>query len=331
MDRWRWCFLAPLLLIWWHAAGPGAHAGYDFFTAYYSAASQVARGINPYQPLVKLSIDPELGGLLGRGYVYPPLLATLLAVPIRIGFNARACWLLWTLVNAVALIWMGRELNLNLRDSRSWTGTMAFCVACLLPAVVTYDLFLGQADLLMAALAVGACALRLRGRSWLGALVLGLAIAIKPTLGLLLLVWVWKGDWRAALRGALAASIFIFLPFTLIGMAALQEYLGFLLHWNAFGANADFINQTPYALLLRIFTVNPSTRPGASCAQPSHATSDSYDGGSGTDPAAGDAAQTGRAYARHVYLPPGVAADSVAKSAHRGHTLHNSCTHSGGL
>ena len=252
---------AAALLIWWHAAGPGAHAGYDFFTAYYSAASQVARGINPYQPLVKLSIDPELGGLLGRGYVYPPLLATLLAVPIRFGFNARACWLLWTLVNAVALIWMGRELNLNLRDSRSWTGTMAFCVACLLPAVVTYDLFLGQADLLMAALAVGACALRLRGRSWLGALVLGLAIAIKPTLGLLLLVWVWKGDWRAALRGALAAGIFIFLPFTLIGMAALQEYLGFLLHWNAFGANADFINQTPYALLLRIFTVNPSTRP----------------------------------------------------------------------
>src|SRR5271165_1184469 len=100
---------AAALLIWWHAAGPGTGAGYDFFTAYYRAAGQVARGMSPYQPLVKLSTDPELGGLLGTGYVYPPLLATLLSVPIRIGFNARACWLLWTLVNAVALVWMGRE------------------------------------------------------------------------------------------------------------------------------------------------------------------------------------------------------------------------------
>jgi hypothetical protein len=113
----------------------------------------------------------------------------------------------------------------------------------------------------MASLAVGACALWLRGRSGAASLVLGVAIAIKPTLALLLLVWLWKGDWRAALRGALAAVALVFLPFILIGSAALQEYLAFLLHWNAFGANADFINQTPYALLLRTFTANPTTHP----------------------------------------------------------------------
>jgi hypothetical protein len=172
-----------------------------------------------------------------------------------------ACWLLWTLVNVVALLWMGYELNFNLRNSRSWTGVMAFALAAVLPAVVVYDLALGQADLLVVSLAVGACGLWLRGHSGAASLVLGVTIAIKPTLALLLLVWLWKGDWWAALRGALAAIALIFLPFVLLGSAALQEYLVFFLHWNAFGANADFINQTPYALLLRTFTANPTTHP----------------------------------------------------------------------
>jgi hypothetical protein len=252
---------AGVLLIWLHAAGPGAKAGYDFFSAYYTAAREVAGGVSPYRQLAKLSIDPASGGLPGTGYVYPPLLAVLLSVPLRFGWSARACWLLWTLINVVALLWMGYELNFNLRNSRSWTGAMAFALAAVLPAVVAYDLGLGQADLLMASLAVGACALWLRGCSGAASLVLGVTIAIKPTLALLLLVWLWKGDWWTALRGALAAIALIFLPFILIGSAALQEYLEFFLHWNAFGANADFINQTPYALLLRTFTANATTHP----------------------------------------------------------------------
>jgi hypothetical protein len=263
---WRDVFVALLLgagilLIWLHAAGPGAKAGYDFFSAYYAAAREVAGGRSPYLQLAKLSIDPASGGLPGTGYVYPPLLAVLLSLPVRVGWSARACWLLWTLVNALALVWMGYELNYNLRNSRSWTGAMAFALAAVAPAVVGYDLGLGQADLLMASLAVGACALWLRGRSGAASLVLGATIAIKPTLALLLLVWLWKGDWRTALRGLLAAICLIFLPFFLIGGAALQQYLVFFLHWNAFGANADFINQTPYALLLRTFTESSTTHP----------------------------------------------------------------------
>src|SRR5215469_3949235 len=191
---------AGILLIWLHAAGPGAKAGYDFFSAYYAAAREVVGGVSPYQQLAKLSIDPASGGLPGTGYVYPPLLAVLLSLPVRVGWSAKICWLLWTLVNALALVWMGYELNYNLRNSRSWTGAMAFALAAVAPAVVGYDLGLGQADLLMASLAVVACALWLRGRSGAASLVLGATIAIKPTLALLLLVWLWKGDWRTALR-----------------------------------------------------------------------------------------------------------------------------------
>jgi hypothetical protein len=250
-----------VLLIWLHAAGPGTGAGFDFFTAYWRAAREVAAGASPYQQLARLTIDPGASGLHGTGYVYPPFLAVLLSIPVRLGFNKLACWLLWTVVNITAVVWMGYELNLSLRNSRSWTGTMAFGVGTLLPAVVTYDIGLGQADLLMAALAVGSYGLWLRGHRWSAGVILGVAIAIKPTLGLVLLVWLWKGDWRAFLRGAVAAFILVFLPFAFIGLAAVREYATFLLHWNAFGANADFINQTPYALLLRMFTINPAMPP----------------------------------------------------------------------
>jgi Glycosyltransferase family 87 len=259
------CFALALglvvLLIWLHAAGPGTGAGFDFFTAYWRAAGEVASGGSPYQQLARLAASPGASGLRGTGYVYPPFLAVLLSIPVRLGFNKLACWLLWTLVNVTAVVWMGYELNLSLRNSRSWTGTMAFVVAALLPAVVTYDIGLGQADLLMAALAVGSYGLWLRGHHWSASVILGVAIAIKPTLALALLVWLWKGDWGACLRGAVAAFLLIFLPFAFIGLSAMREYVTFLLHWNAFGANADFINQTPFAFLLRTFTVNPAMPP----------------------------------------------------------------------
>ena len=249
------------LLIWLHAAGPGTGAGFDFFTAYWRAAREVAAGTSPYQQLARLTINPGASEVSGTGYVYPPFLAVLLSIPVRLGFNKLACWLLWTLVNVTAVLWMGYELNLSLRSSRSLAGSMAFVVATLLPAVVMYDIGLGQADLLMAALAVGSYGLWLRGHRWPASVILGVAIAIKPTLGLILLVWLWKGDWRAFLRGAAAAAVLVFLPFAAIGLEAMREYVTFLLHWNAFGANADFINQTPYALLLRMFTINPAVPP----------------------------------------------------------------------
>jgi hypothetical protein len=249
------------LLIWLHATGPGTGAGYDFFTAYYRAARAVAAGENPYRDLARLTLDSVAGELRGNGYVYPPLLAVLLSFPVRLGGSQLACWLLWNAVNVAAVLWMGYELNLNLRNSRSWTGTMGFVVASLLPAVVAYDIGLGQADLLMAALAVGSYGLWIRGHRWAACLALGAAVAIKPTMALVSLVWLWKGDWGMCLRTMLISLVLVLVPFAIIGPDSIRDYVTFLVHWNAFGANADFINQTPYAFLLRAFTVNPAAQP----------------------------------------------------------------------
>ncbi|MGH2486681.1 MAG: glycosyltransferase 87 family protein, partial [Ktedonobacterales bacterium] len=159
----------------------------------------------------------------------------------------------------------GWELNRALRGRAEFAGALCFSVAALLPTVATYDLWLGQADMLMAALAVVACALWLRRNPWASA-VLGLAVAIKPTLALILLVWLWLGDWRNTMRAALLAAAFILVPFTFLGLGALGDYVTFFTRWNAFHANAEFINQSPYGMLQRAFAPNPYTRPLVSAA-----------------------------------------------------------------
>lgn len=253
--------LAIAAALWLHAAGPGAHAAGDF-RDYLRGARAIAVGRDPYAPLVQQAADTRPGahGFHAYGYVYPPLLAFALALPVRLRLDERAVWLLWNGINVAAVAWMGRELNCALRGRRDWPASLAFAAAILLSALATYDLWLGQADLLMAALVVGACALWLRRNPWAG-LALGVAIAIKPTMALVLLVWLWKGDWRAALRGALAAAALVLLPFALIGLPALRDYLDFLRHWNAFQGSAEYINQSPYGMLLRLFTANIFTRP----------------------------------------------------------------------
>ena len=258
--------------IWTHASGPGAHAGTDYH-AYLTGARQVATGQNPYHVLVAQQVDGT-GALNAHGYVYPPLLALLLAIPVLMGLPDTQIWLLWSIVNVAAVIWMGWELQHFLGFSRrplaldaatrrwyAWAMTLCFATAALFPAIVTYDLWLGQADLLMAALAVGACGLWLRGHAWAAVGVLAVAIAIKPTMALILLVWLWKGDWRTALRGALVASALVAFSFVPVGFTALRDYITFFLHWNTFHGNAEYINQSPYGMLLRLFTSNPYTQP----------------------------------------------------------------------
>jgi hypothetical protein len=257
--------LAVGAAIWLHAIWPPSQIGYDF-RMYLAAAHSVANGGDLYQQLAALTHDarPGSAGVRASGYVYPPLLAVVFAAPVRLGLSGQGVWLLWNLLGAAAILWMGYELNRGLRPhthGRSgWPGTLAFASATLLGAVATYDLALGQADLLVTALAVGASGLWLRRNPW-AALPLGAAIAIKPTMGVILLVWLWKGDWRSAGRGAIATAALLVAPFIVVGARATQEYLTFLTQWNAFNANAEYINQAPYGMLLRLFTSNVYTQP----------------------------------------------------------------------
>jgi hypothetical protein len=264
--HWRGLVVAVVAIllggaIWLQAAKPGTHTGYDF-ALYIDAARSVAAGSNPYHRLITLHQDTRAGdtGLAASGYVYPPLLAVVLSLPVRLGLDTRSIALLWEMLTLVAVFWMGYELNLGLRGRRDWSGALAFGTIYLLPSLVMYDLFLGQADSLVTALAVVSCGLWLRRNRW-AALPLGIAIAIKPLVAILLLVWLWKGDWRAALRGAIVAALLLLLPFGAIGLEGVRDYATFLTRFNGLSADADVMNQAPYGLLLRALTLNAFTKP----------------------------------------------------------------------
>ena len=72
-------------VVWLYACGFG-HIGYDF-RGHLEGAHAVAAGHNPYAVLLQQTPDtrPGSAGLQAHGYVYPPLLATILAVPVRLG------------------------------------------------------------------------------------------------------------------------------------------------------------------------------------------------------------------------------------------------------
>ena len=256
----------PALLIWWQAADPLGPIGYDF-TSYLAAAHAVALGHDPYHRLLAEYPGLRSGSqqvVAGNGYLYPPLLAELLAVPLRLGLGDRALWLLWCVVVLAAVLWMAYELS-RVRapaPARRW-AIAALCAAlAMVAAIARYDLSLGQSDLLMAALAVGAQGLSLRGRRGPACLALGLAIAVKPMLALLLLVWLWKGDRRGFVIGAGAALALLLGPFLLIGaLTPLHEYVTFFGAWSALHGNADYINQSAYGMLLRVLTVNSYSQP----------------------------------------------------------------------
>src|SRR5262249_57844199 len=120
-------------------------------TMYPGAAHDVATGSDLYQQLGALPPDarPGSAGVRASGYVYPPLLAVVLALPVRLGLSDQEVWLLWNLLGFAAGLWMAYELNRSLRGHTDWPGTLAFAAAPLLGAVSIYDLALGQADLVL--------------------------------------------------------------------------------------------------------------------------------------------------------------------------------------
>lgn len=253
---------ALAIAVWAHTLGPDAGAGYDF-KSYVEAARTIAAGGNPYHRLIVELESPQVAGqaFSANGYIYPPLLATVFAALVAIGASEQALWVIWIALNVGATLWLGHELNRGLRGARDWPTTLLFASACALPAVVIYDLSLGQTDLLMAALAVGACSLWLRGGRW-APLALGIGIATKPTLALLALAWLWKRDWRAVIATGLIALALIFAPFLVAGGAhGLSDYWTFFTRWNAFQNDGQCINQSAYGAALRAVATNPCVSP----------------------------------------------------------------------
>jgi hypothetical protein len=187
----------------------------------------------------------------GWHYIYPPLLAILL-VPLadapegadRTGLLPYpmlvGIWYVLSLaVLAVGLHWLAGALEARSADPcvrkqrwgcRRWWALRVLPLWACLPAI-GHTLMRGQTNLLLLGLLCGATAAMLRGRSWRSGLWLAGAICLKVYPAFLLLIPLWRRDWRAVAGCAVGLVLGLALvPAVVFGVPRTVSYYGQYAH-----------------------------------------------------------------------------------------------------
>jgi hypothetical protein len=232
------------------------------FVRFYHAALLVRSGASPYDvaSVTGANLARALHtGIMPNGYLYPPLFAEALIpatwLPVDIAFH------IWIVVLAVALVGALALLSSALLGRTSWRLLAVIVPLALLIRPVRDELNQGNVD---AVLLLCLCAsLWAYQRSHLrrSALLLALAVAIKPFFGLLLIFYVWKGAYRLCGWAVGFMAALVLLPFIPLGVQGVMDWLtvtsfesGPYFAWIAF-------NQSPYGVALRLFAPNPLSTP----------------------------------------------------------------------
>ncbi|MBV9359591.1 MAG: DUF2029 domain-containing protein [Chloroflexi bacterium] len=218
----------------------------------------IREGANPYQAAAAWVRAYRLGDPLLNYYYYPPTYAALL-VPLTFLPFERAVSL-WGLCIAGFLVVSVYAL-LRIGGSRpSLVGLLTLVTAASLTTAVREELFLGQANLFMLACVCGGLWAHLQRRTWLAAVLLGLAFTTKPMLLILLVFLLWKREFALVSR-ALVATLGLFLvPFMRLGVGALGDLT---VLWNFWSTKYIAFNENlaPRGLLERLLNVNPVAVP----------------------------------------------------------------------
>jgi hypothetical protein len=184
--------------------------GFDF-AAYHDAAQRLGGTGNPYRPdTVDAPFQP-----VGRGmYLYPPFLAFVLQ-PLS-GLDHASATLLW-LVGRIALLAFACVLMPV--DVRVRLATLG---VALLSLPVIDDLRLGNVSLLVTFLAVVIWRLLDRPLASIG---LAAAMAIRPTMGLVLVWWLLRGRARLAWWTILMSAAIVAGTLALVRPEAYFDYV----------------------------------------------------------------------------------------------------------
>ncbi len=278
-SRWRELSVAMVAgvlgsAIWIHILASRAGMGFDF-SIYLQAAHLFAAGDNPYHRLLQIIQQQQTPGhlVIASGYVYPPLFALLLAIPIHLGIGDSAIWYGWNLLEAMlllaALIDVARMLphaSIPAHAQRhTWRFTAAelgiiAAAAMLLPSIAMYDLYLGQTDMLIAAFTVWSLSLGARRSPW-ASLPLACAITIKPTLLFIVLIWLWQRQWRTVGWTVVFSLLLILGPFLFLPAPVWSNFWTFVIHWDGLQGQSDPINQALIGVVKRFFVPSDFTRP----------------------------------------------------------------------
>lgn len=237
-----------LVTVWSAAAGSVRHAAYagqaDFFTLL-DSAEQLRRGASIYTPIRSVN-----GALVHPNLNHP--IVTVLLLPLT-ALARHDAFLLWTALGSAGYL---LALALAVRATGPPLGRAylpaTFALALTLPGTI-YALQLGQFGLQLALPVVGVWLLLRRDRMVAAGALLGVLVALKPFLFIVLLAFLvrrwWPGSVAAA--GAMLALSLATLPWT--GPGAYGAWLLALrqVNWYNHGLNISLTG-----LLYR--TVQPS-------------------------------------------------------------------------
>ncbi len=223
------------------------------------AAREIAAGQNPYVHALQYGRAPDfLAFLTTETSPYPYLPQTaVLALPL-LQLPEGLVLVLWSYFSLV-LVFLSAFLAVRLftRASGMALVTRVVLIATLyfLYGQTQLELKIGQVDILIMFLLLVSYYLYTKGLASAG-ICLGLAISFKPLVGPMLLFFLWKRQWKAALTAAVTAGLLTVLGFTVIGWNRLPDYLE-VSHLWATGPILVFpFNQSVYGFALRLFTSN---------------------------------------------------------------------------
>jgi Glycosyltransferase family 87 len=238
------------------------------FLAYYDGGLAFRQGQPLYERALKWRAQGwaplyPVEGLIDFPFVYPPAFA-LSFVPLTLLPTAGAS-VVWLTGLLACLLGTGYALSRLLVPAGS---RARLPVAIALSAVMGFfqplrSIFVtGQADCLVLLLLVLVLLAFTDRRDGLTGLLLGVAVAIKPTVGLLLLFLLWKRAYRSAIVFCATAAVLLLVPFIFAGgVGGVLDYANVSLYWSGPQFGVSPVNQSPYGMLLRLFTPNAYTVP----------------------------------------------------------------------
>jgi alpha-1,2-mannosyltransferase len=239
------------------------------FEAYYSGAVAVRSG----EPLYARALayrdagytldNPNVSApVSGMPYAYPPAFAIaflpLSFLPIG---SASIIWFAIVFMSLVGAAYLLAGLLFPVR--RSYRLPTALIVGAWLAVFQPSrgNLMCGQVEPLLFLLVVLSLAAFVRGQDYRAGIWLALAAAVKPTLGFLVLYFLWKRAYRSAATAFAFSALLFFGPVLLLGPGVLTDFVAVASHWSSAAWAVGPINQAPNGLLLRLFTENPYTSP----------------------------------------------------------------------
>jgi hypothetical protein len=239
------------------------------FEAYYAAVTGLRHGEGLYSraaayrdagyALNHPSMDPPVEGM---PYVYPPAFAIAVMPFSLLPYGpARLVWFAFIFACLIAAAYVLARLALPRSAHPPLAAVAGVTVLLAFFQPARANMVSTNTELPVFLLLTLMTAALARGRWSRAAVWLALAATVKPTLGIILLLFLWKRAYRpTAVALTLLAALF-FAPTLVFGLGVVREFADVAAYWTQSPWAAGPINQSPYGLLLRLFTVNPYSSP----------------------------------------------------------------------